>query len=120
MPSLRVLTWCCVILLAILSFLPDQQMTRTGLPGRVEHFVAFAGSAAITIARYGATRGAVPMIGGFWLYAAILEYLRHFSPGRGKIARKSLRNEPGSREKGGRSVGPSDEASIGRRVSYPD
>ena len=22
------------------------------------------------------------MIGGFWMYAAILEYLQHFSPGR--------------------------------------
>ena len=38
MTSLRVLTWCCVIVLAILSLLPDQQMMRTGLPGRVEHF----------------------------------------------------------------------------------
>jgi VanZ family protein len=41
MTSLRVLTWCCVILLAVLSLLPAQQM-----------------------------------------YAGILEYLQHFSPGR--------------------------------------
>ena len=53
MTSLRVLTWCCVIVLAILSLLPDQQMMRTGLPGRVEHFVAYAGSAAIAVARAG-------------------------------------------------------------------
>jgi hypothetical protein len=37
-PSLRVLTWCCAILLAALSLLPAQQMVRTGLPGRLEHF----------------------------------------------------------------------------------
>jgi len=80
--SLRVLTWSCVILLAILSLLPDQQMMRTGLPGRVEHFVAYAGSAAIAVAGYGATRGGMQIIGGFWVYAAILEYLQHFSPGR--------------------------------------
>ena len=80
--SLRVLTWCCVILLAILSLLPDQQMMRTGLPGRVEHFVAYAGSAAIAVAGYGATRGGMQIIGGFWVYAAVLEYLQHFSPGR--------------------------------------
>jgi VanZ family protein len=80
--SLRVLTWCCVILLAILSLLPDQQMMRTGLPGRVEHFVAYAGSAAIAVAGYGATRGGMQIVGGFWLYAGILEYLQHFSPGR--------------------------------------
>ena len=80
--SLRVLTWGCVILLAILSLLPDQQMMRTGLPGRVEHFIAYAGSAAIAVAGYGATRGGMQIIGGFWVYGAILEYLQNFSPGR--------------------------------------
>jgi hypothetical protein len=82
MPSLRVLTWCCVILLAVLSLLPAQQMVRTGLPGRLEHFVAYAGSAAIAMAGYGASRGGMQIIGGFWVYAGILEYLQHFSPGR--------------------------------------
>ena len=53
--SLRVLTWCCVILLAILSLLPAEEMVRTGLPGRLEHFAAYAGSAAIAVAGYGAT-----------------------------------------------------------------
>jgi VanZ family protein len=80
--SLRVLTWCCVILLAVLSLLPAEEMVRTGLPGRLEHFVAYAGSAAIAVVGYGASRGGVQMIGGFWVYAAILEYLQHFSPGR--------------------------------------
>ena len=51
--SLRVLTWCCVVLLAILSLLPAEEMVRTGLPGRLEHFVAYAGSAAIAMAGYG-------------------------------------------------------------------
>src|SRR5271155_32657 len=80
--SLRVLTWCCVILLPILSLLPAQAMVRTGFPGRLEHFVAYAGSAAIAMAGYGASRGGTQIIGGFWLYASILEYLQHFSPGR--------------------------------------
>ena len=80
--SLRVLTWCCVILLAVLSLLPAQQMVRTGLPGRLEHFVAYAGSAAVAMAGYGARRPGVQIIGGFWVYAGILEYLQHFSPGR--------------------------------------
>jgi VanZ family protein len=80
--SLRVLTWCCVILLAVLSLLPAEEMVRTGLPGRLEHFVAYAGSAAIATAGYGASRGSVQVIGGFWVYAGILEYLQHVSPGR--------------------------------------
>jgi VanZ family protein len=79
---LRVLTWCCVVLLAVLSLLPAQDMVRTGLPGRLEHFIAYAGSAAIAVAAYGASRGVVQIVGGFCLYAGILEYLQHFSPGR--------------------------------------
>jgi VanZ family protein len=82
MTSLRVLTWCCVILLAVLSLLPAQQMVRTGLPGQLEHFVAYGGSAAIAMAGYGVSRGSTQIIGGFWVYAGILEYLQHFSPGR--------------------------------------
>jgi VanZ family protein len=80
--SPRVLTWCCAILLAVLSLLPARQMVRTGLPGQLEHFVAYAGSAAIAMAGYGASRGGIQIIGGFWVYAGILEYLQHFSPGR--------------------------------------
>ena len=82
MTSLRVLTWCCVALLAVLSLLPAEDMARTGLPGWVEHFVAYAGSSAIAMAGYGASRGIAQIIGGFWVYAGILEYLQHFSPGR--------------------------------------
>jgi VanZ family protein len=65
-----------------LSLLPAQDVVRTGLPGRVEHFIAYAGSAAIAMAGYGASRGATQIIGAFLRYAGILEYLQHFSPGR--------------------------------------
>ena len=79
---LRLLTWCCVVLLAVLSLLPAQAITRTGLPGQFEHFIAYAGSAAIAMAGYGLSRGGMRIIGGFWAYAGVLEYLQHFSPGR--------------------------------------
>jgi VanZ family protein len=57
-------------------------MVRTGLPGRLEHFVAYAGSAAVAMAGYGMSRGGFQIIGGFWAYAGLLEYLQHFSSGR--------------------------------------
>ena len=82
MRSIQVLTWFCVVLLAVLSLLPAQDMVRTGFPGRVEHVMAYAGSAAIAMAGYGARRGAAQIVVGFWVYAGILEYLQHFSPGR--------------------------------------
>jgi hypothetical protein len=66
--SLRVLTWCCIIVLAILSLLPAEDMVRTGLPGRIEHFAAYAGSAAIAMAGYGPSRGGMQIISSFWVY----------------------------------------------------
>jgi VanZ family protein len=57
-------------------------MVRTGLPGELEHFAAYAGSGAIAMAGYGLRRGAIRVIGCLWLYAGILEYLQHLSPGR--------------------------------------
>ena len=80
--SFRILTWFCVILLAVLSLLPAQDMVRTGIPGQLEHLVAYAGSASIAIAGYGRRRGTALIIGLFWIYAGILEYLQHFSAGR--------------------------------------
>ncbi len=89
----QVLTWCCVVLLAVLSLWPGQGLgflfvmpelntMRTGLPGQFEHFIAYAGSAAIGMTGYGASQGGVRVVVGFWVYAGILEYLQHFSPGR--------------------------------------
>jgi VanZ family protein len=79
--SFRILTWCCVIILAPLSLLPADDMMRTGMPGELEHFLAYAGSASIAMAGYGRL-GAARVIALFWMYAAALEYLQHFSPGR--------------------------------------
>jgi VanZ family protein len=82
--SLRLLTWACVVLLAVLSLMPLEEIEalRTDLPGQVEHIIAYAGSTAIAMAGYGLNRGATRIIGCFWLYAGILEYLQNFSPGR--------------------------------------
>jgi VanZ family protein len=90
---LRVLTWCGVILLAVLSLVPGQwlaalsllplmKMLRTVLPAPIEHFIAYAGVAAIAMAGYGSGRVNVRIIGSLCVYAGILEYTRDFSPGR--------------------------------------
>jgi len=81
---LRLLTWVCVVLLGVLSLLPLEEIeaVRTDLPGQIEHIIAYAGSTAIAVGGYGLNRGAARIIGCFWLYAATLEYLQNFSPGR--------------------------------------
>jgi VanZ family protein len=62
--------------------LPAQEIVRTGYPGGLEHFAAYAGSAAIAMAGYGSSGGRMRVIGCFWIYAGILECLQYFSPGR--------------------------------------
>jgi len=62
--------------------LPAQSIVRTGVPGGSEHFVAYAESTAIAAAAYRVSRGITRIIGFFWIYAGVLEYLQHFSPGR--------------------------------------
>ena len=67
MTSLRVLTWCCLILLAAgtllpvrafaaLSLLPVIKMVRGVVPAAVGHFVAYALVGAIAMAVYGTSR----------------------------------------------------------------
>jgi VanZ family protein len=79
---LRVTSLLCIVLLAVLSLLPANDMVRTGLPGKFEHFVAYAGSATITVGGYGDRYGTIGVISFYWVYAGILEFLQQFSPGR--------------------------------------
>lgn len=80
--ALRCLTWFCVVLLGVLSLFPGADMVRTGAPGPLEHYVAYALTGAIATAAYGPSQGRGRLIGALWAYAALLEYLQHFSPGR--------------------------------------
>jgi hypothetical protein len=79
--TLRVLAWLCVVVLAVLSLAPGEEIEplRTDLPGQVEHIIAYAGSGAIAVAGYGLNRSPVRVIGWLWLYAGVLEYLQNFS-----------------------------------------
>jgi hypothetical protein len=52
------------------------------------------------MAGYGASRGAIQIIGGFWVYAGILEYLPHFSPGRHRSPISRHLGNPRRREAG--------------------
>lgn len=93
--SFRIGTWCCIVALAVLSLLPADEMIRTGFPGGAEHFVAYAGSAAIAMAGYGRRRGSIQIIGGFWVYVAVLEYLQHFRRAGIRRSRISPSRQPG-------------------------
>jgi VanZ family protein len=79
----RVLTFICVLTLALLSLMPAGDLPNTGFSGLLNHFIAYAGSCAIAIAAYRTERPHYwKIIVAFWAYAAVLEYLQHFAPTR--------------------------------------
>ena len=48
----RLGAWTCVVLLAVLSWLPADLMVRTGVAGRIEHVVAYTGTMLFVGAAY--------------------------------------------------------------------
>ena len=96
-PSLaRAATWAAIVLLAVLSLLPRDQMLRTGASGWSEHAVAYAGTMAMFAighrARLGLARPALALCG----YAALLELAQHLAPGRAPALRDALAGAAGA------------------------
>jgi VanZ family protein len=77
----RFAAWACIIIVAVLSLVPAEQMTRTGLSGHVEHVLAYVATAFITATAYG-ERTIIWVIIALLTYAGVLEFLQRFSPGR--------------------------------------
>jgi VanZ family protein len=79
---LRWATWVCVIVLAILSLTPGDEMVRTGAPGLLEHFVAYAGTAFIATLGYQRRVGRLQIAALLISYAGLLELAQLWVPGR--------------------------------------
>src|SRR5258708_35026561 len=81
-PWLRAAAIGCLLLIVFLSLIPGGWQERTALPGPIEHFIAYCGTAVIlnlgTRRRYRPTRFVI----GLAALAATLEVLQHWSPGR--------------------------------------
>jgi hypothetical protein len=83
LPGWKTLTrwaaWACIAAIAPLSLTPAEAVVRTGLGGHVEHAAAYAGTTFLVAAAYGVR---ARIVAGMLAYAAGLEFLQHFSPGR--------------------------------------
>ena len=78
----RLGAWTCVVLLAVLSWLPADLMVRTGVDGRIEHVVAYMGTMLFVGAAYALRLGLLRIVAMLIGYAGILELGQNFSPGR--------------------------------------
>jgi VanZ family protein len=71
----------CVLAVAVLSLLPAERMARTGLGGHIEHMAVYLGTALTTGVAFD-ERGDLAIFFALSAYAAVLEFLQRFSPGR--------------------------------------
>ena len=71
-----------LVLLAILSWLPADKMIRTGMDGRIEHFIAYISTTILVLAAYSLRLRPGNLTAMLIGYAGILELGQHFSPGR--------------------------------------
>ena len=62
--------------------MPLIKIVRAIVSAPIEHFLAYAGMAALSMAVYSSARSGMRIIGCLWVYGSILECVRYFSPGR--------------------------------------
>jgi VanZ family protein len=78
----HVAAWTCLVLLAVLSWLPAEAMIRTGINGRIEHFIAYMGTMLVVGAAHGLRLGLFRLLAMLIAYAAVLELGQLYVPGR--------------------------------------
>lgn len=72
----------CLLLLAVLSWLPGDDLPRSGLSGKFEHFIAYAGAMLVGGLAWPAPQYGVRLAGGLAAYAAVMELGQLVAPGR--------------------------------------
>ena len=74
--------WLCLLILAALSWLPAHELPRTELSGKIEHFIAYAGTMLVGGLAWPARRTMLKLVGGLVSYAAVMELGQFVAPGR--------------------------------------
>jgi hypothetical protein len=88
-------TWICIAIIIILSLLPGGERPHTGLSGKLEHIIAYAGTGVFAAIGYQLARQRL----AFWLAMVILsfmlELLQQYVPGRGPSIYDALSSSSG-------------------------
>ena len=79
----RVAAWGALIAIGVLSMLPAAEVSpvRTSMGGHVEHLLVYAAVALLTAVAY-VDHSKIKIAASLILYAAALEYLQRYAPGR--------------------------------------
>ena len=80
----RLVAWSSMLGIGVLSLLPAAEISplRTGIGGHFEHLLAYAATTLVVTTAY-LDQNRIKIAVSLILYAAALEYLQRFAPGRG-------------------------------------
>ncbi|ARN80173.1 VanZ family protein [Methylocystis bryophila] len=78
----RALAWLCVLTITVLSLLPGDERPHTGLSGRFEHAMAYAGTGFLFWFGYSGPRDRALFWIGLAIASGVFEILQNFIPGR--------------------------------------
>ncbi len=92
----RPLAWACVVAIAVLSLVPGDTRPHTGLPGRAEHFIAYAGTAFFFALGYRGLHQRILALIGLAIASGAFEVLQSFVPGRSASSLDALASTSGA------------------------
>ena len=79
---LRAVGWACVVAIVMLSLVPGSERPYTGLPGQIDHVIAYCGTAGLLGLGYPTTKVRFEIVAMLALLAAVLEVAQLWVPGR--------------------------------------
>lgn len=79
---IRLFAWGCAVAIAVLSLLPGAARPHTFLPGRAEHFVAYAGAGFFFALGYASFRQRLVAWAALAIASGVFETLQNFVPDR--------------------------------------
>ena len=91
----RLVAWACALAIAVLSLIPGDYRPHTDLPGRAEHFVAYAGTGFFFVLGYLDVRQRALAWLGLALASGLFEILQAFIPGRSSNSLDALASTGG-------------------------
>jgi VanZ family protein len=78
----RVITGICILFIVVYSLIPESERISTGLPGKLEHCLAYSMTGFLLALSIRARNGPILAAAFLSWLACVLEFLQQWAPGR--------------------------------------